>query len=406
METTLRYGQQAILQLDLPAEAVVIDRPGPPGIPLDDPAAAVAAAVHDPLDFPPLSQAVVVGDRVAIALEAGVPQSPQLIAGLVHALLEAAIEPGNITILQSQLKSQLEQEDPRAALPDAVRDEVQLVTHEASDRAQLSFLAPSEQGHAVYFNRVICDADLVIPVGCLRADESLGNVGLNAGLYPTFADDEAQRRFQAPSSTEQPVSRRRREEEADEAAWLLGILFTVQILPGPGDSVLQVLAGQLGAVSRQGRKLMQQAWTFDLPRRGSLVVATVEGGPEQQTWENFARALFAARGAVEVDGDILICTELSHPPGPALQKLCWDDEQSPAIGEIRRDRTPDAVTASQLWQTLREHRVYLLSHLDSDTVESLGMAYVSSGEEIAHLSRRHASCVLLGNAHRALPRTS
>src|SRR5204862_2307180 len=128
--------------------------------------------------------------------------------------------------------------------------------------------------------------------GTLRLEDSLGYLGVHGGLYPTFADEAARDRFRAPISADATVHQRLRREEADEAAWMLGAQLIIQVIPGPGDTVLHVLAGESHAVTKRGKSLCTAAWKFKVPRRASLVVAGVEGGPEQQTWENFARALF------------------------------------------------------------------------------------------------------------------
>jgi len=83
----LRYGDGQVLRIRPPAEAAVADFGDPRGRPLDDPAAAVAAALADPLDFPPLQRATTPGDRVVLAVDRGVPQLDAVVAGAVHALL-------------------------------------------------------------------------------------------------------------------------------------------------------------------------------------------------------------------------------------------------------------------------------------------------------------------------------
>ncbi|MCA9269007.1 MAG: hypothetical protein KDA41_11080, partial [Planctomycetales bacterium] len=236
-----------------------------------------------------------------------------------------------------------------------------------------------------------------------RAREVLGHSGVSVGLFPTFADEASQQRFFAISSVDDQVHRKRREQEAEEAAWLLGVMLTVQTLPGGGDRLLQVLAGERNAVAARGGQLCEAAWAFDVERRASLVVASVAGGSEQQTWDNFARALHAARQLALPGGAIALCTELATAPGAALQRLAAGDTFDEALSELRRDRTADALPAAELRRALESHHVFLLSRLDADFVESLGVAPVESAEDIARLSTRHESCILLGAAQFAAP---
>ena len=75
MPSILRYGADSSVAFDLPADVLLAECDAPRGQPLDDPAAAVAAALDDPIEFPPLAQAVVPGDLVALAVEPGLPQA-------------------------------------------------------------------------------------------------------------------------------------------------------------------------------------------------------------------------------------------------------------------------------------------------------------------------------------------
>jgi nickel-dependent lactate racemase len=221
-------------------------------------------------------------------------------------------------------------------------------------------------------------------------------------LFPAFSDEETQKRFRAPSSADWTAHRRRRHEEADEAAWLLGVQFTIQIAPGPGNSLLHVLAGDAQAVAKQGRALCEAAWRFQPDRRASLVVATIEGGREHQTWENLGRALFAASQAVDDGGAIVLCTNLDCKPGPALQRLTSMRDADSLLHELRRDRSSDATPAALLAEMRDRVQVYLLSGLDAGFVEELGVGCVSGTEEVSRLTQQHKSCILLGNAHHAV----
>ena len=136
------------------------------------------------------------------------------------------------------------------------------------------------------------------------------------------------------------------------------------------------------------------------------MIASIEGGPEHQTWDNFSRALFSAARVVRDGGAIVLCTELSCPPGPALQKLMARDGDDHLPLDLNRERSEDAVAAAVLVaERLRAH-VYLLSHLESEVVEELGLGFVAGADEVERLSRQFESCILIGNAQHALLATA
>ena len=400
MAVELKYGDSGTLQIDVPADSILVDFSLPRGVPLDDPAAAVAAAVSAPLDFPRLQEATVPGDRIVLAVDRGLPQMPAVVAGVIHSLLEGNASADEIEVVLA-VGADAASRDPLAELPRSLRSMVSVSHHNANDRESLSYLAASKEGNPIYFNRSIGDADVVLPISTLRLDQALGYAGVHGGLYPTFSDEATQRRYRAPSSNDWAAHRRRRCEEAEEAAWALGVQFTIQVAPGPGDSLLHILAGDSRAVAKRGQELCFAAWFHQPPHRANLVVATIEGDAEQQTWENFGRALFAASQAVNDGGAIVICSSLRCRPGAALQRLTAMRDYDSLLHELRRDRSVDATPAALLAEALERVQVFLLSDLDEEAVEDLGVGHVGSTEQLERLSRQFDSCILLGNAQHA-----
>jgi nickel-dependent lactate racemase len=318
--------------------------------------------------------------------------------------MDAGIEPDAITILRHASDAQLSREAPTHALPAELRDRVQVEVHDASDREKLCLLNVSSHDEPIYLNRSLVDADVVIPLGLARARDSLGHLGVHGTLYPAFADEAAQQRFSAPRSAMSEPSRQRRRQEAEEADWFLGTRLVVQIVPGPGETIMHILAGDVDQVELQARELCESLWSFQVPRRASMVVATLPGGRQQQSWSNIARVLDSALRVVSDRGTIAICCDLRTKPGPSLRRLARASSLDAARKAIERDHTSDALTAAQLIRALQHANVYLLSRLDEECVQSLGLAYIAAPEEVARLAARHDSCLVLHNAHQAVPR--
>ncbi|MEK6248508.1 MAG: lactate racemase domain-containing protein, partial [Planctomycetales bacterium] len=314
---------------------------------------------------------------------------------------EAGISAGDITILQSPDPASFSQVDPKSALDRALANQVELVIHNPAERDSLAYLASSTEKKPIYLNRVMQDADVVLPVGLLRVESAVAYHGIHGVILPTYSDAETIARFRAPSNEDSDVQRRRRNQEASEAARLLGVISTIQIVPGEGDSILHVLAGSVEGVLKEGRKLCQSAWQYQVPQPAKLVVAGIEGSATCQTWENVARAVASALKAVDDDGVIAICSELSTSPGEALQQLATADDYETALHDIRRQRSADAIPASQILRALDHSRIFLLSRLEDEVVEELGLAPVSDEKEITRLSSRFDSCIVLSNAQYA-----
>src|SRR4029079_13289748 len=278
-----------------------------------------------------------------------------------------------------------------ADLDPDLRGRVHLVTHDPDEREKLSYLAASDEAKPIYLNRLICDADFVLTIGCERVPESLGYHGVSATLFPTFADAKTVQRYRSPPNIESPVQQKRLRKQADAARWLLGSSFTVQVVPGADDTVLGIVAGEVEAVREAAAKLCGEAWSFEVGQPVDLVVASITGGPSEQTWDNVARALSAALRVVSADGAIALCTELEQAPGPAMQYLASSDDRQHAVRDIIKEQPVDALPALQLLRAINHGPVYLLSRLDENLVEELGMAAISGAEQLARLARRAGS---------------
>ena len=180
----LRYGDGQELRIDLPAEAMVADFSGPRGRSLADPAAAVAAALADPLDYPALQRAVTPGDRVVLAIDRGVPQLDAVVAGAVHSLLGGSVSPEDITLLLAPQGNGGVERNVTAALAPDIAAAVRVVEHDPQNSREMSYLAASKENRPIYIHRQLFDADLVLPIGCLRPRYALARLGVHGGIVP------------------------------------------------------------------------------------------------------------------------------------------------------------------------------------------------------------------------------
>ncbi len=406
----LRYGQKAEIRLQFAPGVLIADCAGPREV-AESTAVSAARAVQSPLDFPPLQSATVPGDRIVVALAAGVQGAAEVIAAVVPALLSGGASPDDITILRTRADVEAGAVDPRSRLPVSLQGAVQLEAHDAADRNELSYLAADAQGEPIYMNRRLCDADLVIPIGSLRAehgdettaDKNRGSAHWNDTLYPTFADRKSIDHL-APSGVASTTGQQlHQHKQVDQAAWLLGIQFTVQVVPGGGQRPLSIVAGAPDAVFQQGREQYRAAWQTSVPSRADLVIAGISGDRAEQTWTNLSLALESALQLVNDGGAIALCTELETDIGPALRQLVDSVDLDDARHRLRKLRTRDAPLARLLAEAADRVTIYLLSRLPDDKVTPLGFAYAASPDEITRLASHYRSCIVLAHAQYARP---
>ncbi len=401
MTKTLRYGAESSIRIPTGCESRLAHCDVPRGSAIADVAIAVDWALAEPLGYPPLAKAALPGDRVVLALADGVPQVGTVLARTIRVLEDAGVALSDITIVTTQ-RAGAPGDDPLDGLPDAIRSAVVVVHHDPNHRESLSYLAASAAGDPIYVNHAIHDADLVITVGCLRHDDSLGYFGVHSTLFPAFSDAKSIKRFRAPQANE-PAERTRLTKLAEEVGWLLGAQFTLQVVPGEDGGVLHLLAGETEAVFREGRRRFAEAWVCDVEQPANLVIAAIGGDAGQQTWDAFARALHAASSAVEENGAVAICCEISENVGPALQRLAGADDPQKAIRTIGRQKPIDAPVAAELVRAQQRGKVYLLSRLNDDLVEELGMVPIEP-PQFERLATRYGSTILLPNAQYAMAR--
>ncbi len=399
--TQIPYGAASQLRFDLPPDAVLAAFATPCGEPIADLYGAAMAALAAPLEFPPLSQAAFPGDRVVVAVGADVPQAEVFLRAIVEVLTASGVTPESISVLHPQREDGATTSDPRAALPVEHRLRVGLIEHTPEDGDRIALLGTSRGGRRFDLNRAVVDADLVVAVGCASGAATPQYFGIHGELYPGLASSTIQHRYRGPRAlVDGPHRDPRVLREVREASRRLGIPFAVQVIPGEGDSVLGIFAGEIDTVSRRAASAYRDAWGFTATDEARLVVATINGGPQHQTWRNFGRAIAACRSNLAADGALVLCTELSEAPGTGIRALAETEEVPQAIRWIRRHRPADVMPAMQLATLLEEHRVYLLSRLDDELVEDLGIIPVETEAEVARLAQRSGRCVLLANAHR------
>jgi nickel-dependent lactate racemase len=389
----LRYGTGLSLHFDAASQTSFTEF-RTSGSPLSDPATAVAKALAHPIDFPPFEHAIVPGDKLVLAVERDVPQAAAVVAGILAALVRLGVEPADVTVLYAAHSGGEEQASQDPGQPHRV-------VHDPQDRGQLAYLAATSDGEPVYMNRLLCDADVVLPIGCARL-EPAGEVSLDGGLYPTFSDTKAQQRQPATIGAASGKQSKKHHDEIPDVGWMLGIQCIVQVVPGPSGSLLSILAGDPAAVTRRGRQLCEEAWRFSVRERASLVVAGIGGDASQQTWSHVGRAIAAAAEAVADDGAIAICCDLAAEPGPAVQTVAQSEDPQQALRRLRKSHPPDLEVAARLARAMQRAKLYLLSNLDETVVEDLGIAPVSSPAEVVRLAGRHKSCILLADAQHAV----
>src|SRR5690606_20095371 len=95
-------------------------------------------ALAKPLDFPPLEQAVVPGDKVCVALDRGTPEAAAIVAQLWRVFEGRGVKPADLSIVQPASAAPPDA-DPRAALPAAVRAAASWKIHDPQAKSRQAY---------------------------------------------------------------------------------------------------------------------------------------------------------------------------------------------------------------------------------------------------------------------------
>lgn len=366
-----------------------------------DVVAATTAALQSPSGFPPISQAMVPGDQIAIALGEGVRRAADVVRGIVAAMEWAGAGREAITVVAGTVQ---EAAELRNRLADLVDDGCRVIGHEANDEQALCYLAAVDNT-PLLINRQLFEADVVIPVGCGRAREARDARGSYEAVFPRYSDILTQRRYAQADALDAPTAAETRRRETEQAGWLLGAPLVVQVVPARGGGVAEVLAGTAEEVDRLSSAACDDQWVCELSEPASLVVATLAGDASEQTWGNVARALHAAGQAADQDQSaVVVCTQLDTPPGETLQKLMATGGDLEQAARLNEAQTGDAAAAWEIYKALCRGPVYFMSELDEETVEDMGMTPIHDTAELSRLVERSQTCAVLNEVQHTVPK--
>ena len=368
--------------------------------PIVDVAAAVRASLANPKGFPPLDRAVVPGDHVTIALAPRTPQAVDLVRGVVAALVAAGVSASDIRLIAATEEGATFGVSSVAAV--AAELDIAFELHDPQQSESLTYLAASHDAQPIYLNRALVDADFVIPIGPIRRSAA-GYLGAAAIIYPLFSDLAAQSRARQTLAKRGRSSVAKIQREQNDVAWLLGAQFAVQVVAGPANSALGIVAGALSAASAEAAARHAAIWEFPVRSRFEFIVALLDEDASDQSWTAVAEALENLDAVATPDATIVICTELSSPPGPTLKRLASGGDRDQALRQAAKERLPDLAIAASIQAATERYRIYMMSRLEAELVEELGMGAIAEPEQIARLAKAHSACLAVKNASFAMP---
>lgn len=336
---------------------------------IEDLGQAIGKSFKSPLDYPPIEQSLFAGDSVAIALQDKLANPEQVALAIV-----ANLGDNEFMIVCG--------EDAASRIKRVPGLENRVVVHDPADENLLSMTGIDSEAAPVYINRILFDADVVIPVGFPHGvnEESTDSV------YPFFSGLADRDRFETKSS-------KAREAQARLANSQLGTFWGVQLVIGPGTEVHHVVTGEWGAVVHEARQKNGVVWSVPITSDAEFVLATLETESQQQTWQDFCAAIVSADQSAAPGAPILICSELSGTPPRKIKKALSQQFEPKSSSKLNE-------TLKKVADIVSERAIFLKSNLTQSATEELGLGFAATTEEIQRMVDRHPHGLLLRDAHR------
>lgn len=392
----LRFGK---LNWTLPPHDNLTILPASPAAPIENLGLAIDASLSQPVSFPSLDQAVVPGDQLVFVVDSSVPQLVDIVGETLQWFVSRGVIASNMHVVIADAEDAI-CEELRARLQ-KLEMAVNVERHDGSNPENLAYLAANEASDPIYMNRRLVDADVVIPITCGRCTGALDYLG-PYGVFPLVSDSATRGKFYTLDKLRQPAFRQDLRTWADQAAWWLGLLVAIQVVPASGDGVAEIRCGTYDDLETQSQAAMQAAWDCAPPPQ-EMAIVLVDGPAHQQTWLNLARAIYSAQNCVQHGGSIVVCTSLSGAIGAGLKRLRQPDKSADVImQQLSSDAHADSIAAAVILNATADHHVYLASELRKSSVESLGLGVIEDQEQLAHLVNQVASCAVIHSAQYAV----
>lgn len=397
----IRIGQKTH-ELTLPDNAVMLGYAGSP-----DPRAVgelLREAISAPIEFPELALAILEEDLVAIALEEAVPQGFEIVAELVQWLLERPLRGEQITVvLSSADRNAIEQArdaiDRRSPGGGGV---VRIVQHAASNHDQLEYIAAAKSADPIYIQRDLVEAAVVLPIYCIREPDTLSASDPYA-MSPAFADAKTQQRWRLAWLDDNQQHLHQQSKLSREAGWLMGVQFAVAVVPASDGRITAIVAGDPQRVHQSASEQLREqrakgnASPEDQEQRFELAIAAIDGGAEQQTWLNVARAVARADEMLHPTGRIIVCCDIERITDGVAQ-LASDDPDEQLEKELLGGNLQDAFPAAVLRSIQARRSIYLMAPISESEMEPLGIAYASKPSDLERLAHASSSVVVIESA--------
>jgi nickel-dependent lactate racemase len=358
-------------------------------LPIEDVPAAVAEAVANPTNSPPLQELAGPGDKVCIVFTDITRSSPDylLVPPVLSALEAAGVHDEDITLLCGiGLHRPSTPQEKVAKLGQDVVDRYRVIDSEPLNPAALVDLGTTETGIPLSVSRMAYEADLLIATGIVEPHQYAGYSGGRKTLAVGAAGEAMIAYTHGPQMVDHPGTRLGRiegnpfHEAITEAARRAGLRFIVNVVQDDQKRVVYVRAGSPEATFEELVTFAKSIYEVPVPQQYDVAVAGV-GFPKDANLYQASRApsylFFAPTTVVRPGGVFIVPAPCGEGAGDGVgeQRFLKAMQDAPNVQFILDDARqhgypPGQQRAFVIAKVLEQNNVILVGAEDPDLIRS------------------------------------
>src|SRR5579863_3850381 len=353
--------------------------------PLDDPIAALEAALDHPIGSAPLEK-LATGKRTAAISVCDItrPAPNRLtLPPLLERLHRAGIPAEDVTILIATGLHRVATEDEIShILGEEIRSKYRVVNHDAHRLEEHRSLGSTRRGTPVYIDERLMAADLHLTLGFIEQHLMLGFSGGRKLIAPGLAAQETIQMIHSPRfnreplATEGSIAANPLHHELLEIAAMARHDFILDVTMTQDRQISGVFAGDPVKAHAAGVEFLETTSLARLPELVDVVITSAAGYPLDLTFYQIIKGITAAEHIVKPGGTILLIGECAEGVGsPVFARMAAEFPGSQRFLDAIRE----APMVNDQWQlerlSLSELRRRLLIYapgISSKDVGALG----------------------------------
>ncbi|MDR1520778.1 MAG: nickel-dependent lactate racemase, partial [Planctomycetota bacterium] len=356
--------------------------------------AAVARALREPIESPPLRELVGPGEKIAIITSDITRPLPsyQVLPAVLDELAAAGVDMNDVVVVFALGVHRKHTEgEMRRLVGDASFERVRCLDGDPADAVHLGVTG---SGTPVDIARPVAEADKRIGLGNIEyhyfAGYSGGAKAIMPGVSTRAAIQANHSRMVLPEAAAGRLEDNPLRLDIEEAMRFCPLHFIVNVVLNEKKEIIRAVAGHHRAAHREGCRFLDSLYRVGIRRRADIVIASQGGFPKDINLYQTQKALDNAKHAVRDGGIIILAGSCREGLGEDVfeEWMLGADSPSSLITRIQADFQLGGHKAAAIAMVLQRSEVYLVSDLEPEFVRRLFFSPYPTVQEAFAAARR------------------